>query len=442
MADYIYKIPDPEDLIPCPYEKAHMVRAKRFQYHLMKCRKNYVGKEFATCPFNARHEMPKPELRYHLSQCPDKAMLEPELRANAKGDDGTLFKGCTDVPAYDAYVVKSNENWDEEIPTYARIGIDPSFYQNKNIHRNVTGLKPSEKKEYYRSLNMTPEERENCVMFPCRNLHKGEEEEKLRRPHNKPQSYLGYQPDIPINPQSTVFAYSLSTLSMAGIGRGQPNPGHGSVSAARPAPGVGRSRGMVRPAMTTPGQPSPAPVPAPAPAVNGTNGYFTMGIGRGRGGMLQGLSNGVDNPTYVMPTVRRPISESIAATVAREAEESDSSRDGRSRSDSPSDDTDPNNVCSTKFENAKKQTKKLKKKLRQIEALEQKMQTLVLTDEEVMLFVVLTEDVIQGVNVVLIDKGLMSFVVLIDKWLMSFVVLIDKGLMSFVVLVDKGLMLF
>ena len=33
-----YTINDPEDLLECPYESAHMIRAKRMQYHLMKCR--------------------------------------------------------------------------------------------------------------------------------------------------------------------------------------------------------------------------------------------------------------------------------------------------------------------------------------------------------------------------------------------------------------------
>ena len=33
-----YRIPDPDELIECPYDRVHMVRAKRFQYHLMKCR--------------------------------------------------------------------------------------------------------------------------------------------------------------------------------------------------------------------------------------------------------------------------------------------------------------------------------------------------------------------------------------------------------------------
>jgi len=34
-----YKIPDPEQLIQCPYDRTHMRAAKRMQYHLIKCRK-------------------------------------------------------------------------------------------------------------------------------------------------------------------------------------------------------------------------------------------------------------------------------------------------------------------------------------------------------------------------------------------------------------------
>ena len=37
MAQYV--IPDPEDKLICPYDIVHVVRAKRFQYHLLKCRK-------------------------------------------------------------------------------------------------------------------------------------------------------------------------------------------------------------------------------------------------------------------------------------------------------------------------------------------------------------------------------------------------------------------
>ena len=30
---------DPDELIPCPYDKVHMVQRKKMPYHMMKCRK-------------------------------------------------------------------------------------------------------------------------------------------------------------------------------------------------------------------------------------------------------------------------------------------------------------------------------------------------------------------------------------------------------------------
>ena len=44
-----YQVNDPEDYLECPYDKTHMVRAKRFPYHLMKCRKVRSKRELQTC---------------------------------------------------------------------------------------------------------------------------------------------------------------------------------------------------------------------------------------------------------------------------------------------------------------------------------------------------------------------------------------------------------
>ena len=109
-----YTTRGPEDLVQCPYDRVHMVRAKRFPYHLMKCRKNYAGREYQTCPFNARHEMPKPELRYHMANCPDQAMVQQDILFNQQSnEEGVYFKGCTDVPAYNTWQApESSEDWD------------------------------------------------------------------------------------------------------------------------------------------------------------------------------------------------------------------------------------------------------------------------------------------------------------------------------------------
>ncbi|XP_054080583.1 gametocyte-specific factor 1-like [Rissa tridactyla] len=72
---------DPERLIQCPYNKHHRIRAGRFPYHLVKCRKSYpeVAKELATCPFNARHLVRQADLSDHIMKCNDKGILEQDI---------------------------------------------------------------------------------------------------------------------------------------------------------------------------------------------------------------------------------------------------------------------------------------------------------------------------------------------------------------------------
>lgn len=39
-----YKVLDPEQEIPCPYNRCEMIRAKRMPYHLIKCRRASTGR--------------------------------------------------------------------------------------------------------------------------------------------------------------------------------------------------------------------------------------------------------------------------------------------------------------------------------------------------------------------------------------------------------------
>ncbi|XP_015740993.1 gametocyte-specific factor 1-like isoform X4 [Coturnix japonica] len=72
---------DPERLIQCPYDKQHQIRACRFPYHLVKCRRSHpeVAKLLATCPFNARHLVPQADLADHISKCRDKVFIEYDI---------------------------------------------------------------------------------------------------------------------------------------------------------------------------------------------------------------------------------------------------------------------------------------------------------------------------------------------------------------------------
>ena len=47
-------------------------KLKKFQQHLLKCRKNHPDKDFVSCPFNAKHVMLRSEIRHHVSRCPDR----------------------------------------------------------------------------------------------------------------------------------------------------------------------------------------------------------------------------------------------------------------------------------------------------------------------------------------------------------------------------------
>uniref|UniRef100_A0A8C9ZSD5 CHHC U11-48K-type domain-containing protein n=1 Tax=Sander lucioperca TaxID=283035 RepID=A0A8C9ZSD5_SANLU len=81
---------DPEKLLQCPFDKNHQIRACRFPYHLIKCRKNHpkLAMELKTCPFNARHLVPKHELTYHTETCEDRISVDTEDEAD---DDAAPF---------------------------------------------------------------------------------------------------------------------------------------------------------------------------------------------------------------------------------------------------------------------------------------------------------------------------------------------------------------
>ncbi|XP_077154035.1 gametocyte-specific factor 1-like isoform X4 [Ranitomeya variabilis] len=72
---------DPERLLQCPYDSNHQIRACRFPYHLIKCRKNHggVANQLVTCPFNARHVLPRGQLSFHISRCDDKGCIEQDI---------------------------------------------------------------------------------------------------------------------------------------------------------------------------------------------------------------------------------------------------------------------------------------------------------------------------------------------------------------------------
>uniref|UniRef100_A0A8C4N2E8 CHHC U11-48K-type domain-containing protein n=1 Tax=Eptatretus burgeri TaxID=7764 RepID=A0A8C4N2E8_EPTBU len=72
---------DPDETFPCPYDPHHLVRASRFPYHIVQCRKNnpHIAKRMKACPFNARHIILKTEMERHVMRCPDKTTIAQDL---------------------------------------------------------------------------------------------------------------------------------------------------------------------------------------------------------------------------------------------------------------------------------------------------------------------------------------------------------------------------
>ncbi|XP_066061111.1 gametocyte-specific factor 1-like [Chamaea fasciata] len=103
---------DPERLIQCPLVKHHQIRARRFPYHLVRCKESNpeIAKKLATCPFNARHLIPRADLSDHIMKCNDKAFMEQDVVSRScEPPQDQLNNGSTwQAPPCD-------EDWDTEL---------------------------------------------------------------------------------------------------------------------------------------------------------------------------------------------------------------------------------------------------------------------------------------------------------------------------------------
>lgn len=245
-----YRIHDPEELLECPYDRVHMVRAKRFQYHLIKCRKNYTGTEYEKCPFNAKHQMPRPEFRHHLANCPDKAMVEPELNYAARRENGdeNLLKGCTDVPVYNDIDIESGEDWEAEVSAPVRVGpqYDNSYFERVQF-KDLSGFNKNQKAIINDNRLTTKQKMEELNNeIPYRNTGHGAEEENLRLPKTTSKAAMTRKPQVP-QPESSVFAYSIRQSQGRGRGMASSNPvtnGHAPAGNDTFAPTMPYGRGM------------------------------------------------------------------------------------------------------------------------------------------------------------------------------------------------------
>ncbi|XP_061386373.1 gametocyte-specific factor 1 homolog [Musca vetustissima] len=151
------------ELLQCPYEISHMIMRKRFQVHLVRCRKNHPKAEVVTCPFNVTHRVNKVELEWHLSNCFDRKSFEnfrnrpaPVVGLSSSIDrtfcesDATnrslSISLASDVTIVGGEFVEPTESWDDEpqVPSY-----NPTDYIHKaDVLRMPVGMTPSERNAF------------------------------------------------------------------------------------------------------------------------------------------------------------------------------------------------------------------------------------------------------------------------------------------------------
>ncbi|KAM9856139.1 gametocyte-specific factor 1-like [Aulostomus maculatus] len=101
---------DPDRLLQCPFDKNHHIRASRFPFHIIKCRKNHpkLASELETCPYNARHLVPKHKMKRHTEICEDRVPVDAD-----HDEDENKHRGWK-VPVRNWGAPEMIEDWDKE----------------------------------------------------------------------------------------------------------------------------------------------------------------------------------------------------------------------------------------------------------------------------------------------------------------------------------------
>lgn len=165
--------PGYNELLQCPYEKAHRIQAHAMSKHLFKCRKNHPHQKFVSCPFNESHRVAAPELKIHTQNCEDRASFDTYKYCIATGSGNVpecakepvlVYNNTPPKDPFKSYRDKSKTSDDEAEPEKKSSFLDddecwddmnvpaynPQKYCEKaNVIRKATLKTPSEKKAFY-----------------------------------------------------------------------------------------------------------------------------------------------------------------------------------------------------------------------------------------------------------------------------------------------------
>lgn len=146
-------LPGYEDLVECPYNKAHQIMSSRMQTHLYKCRKNYPDLKYIKCPFNETHDFPEQEMPNHVKVCPDRESLVrykltvATSAATFAEDEASSAQAAAPAPnrIYENDV-ESEDLWDAG-PSVRAYNPRANASRTNVIRKNI-GMTPSQKKAF------------------------------------------------------------------------------------------------------------------------------------------------------------------------------------------------------------------------------------------------------------------------------------------------------
>ncbi|KAL3192275.1 hypothetical protein MRX96_059244 [Rhipicephalus microplus] len=133
-----------EDLVQCPYEPNHKVKRTRIAIHMSKCKRTVGRPCLRPCLYNAEHLVPSMKSLFisHLGTCPDRSSSLP-VRQEAVDRPYVIPVASASRP-----LPEPEEMWGAGTPATHK----PREPALPPVFRQVHGLKPAERRLYYRSL--------------------------------------------------------------------------------------------------------------------------------------------------------------------------------------------------------------------------------------------------------------------------------------------------
>ena len=96
----------------CPYNKSHIIRAEKWDLHLMKCRENHPDSGIVMCKYVYGHHIPKENIEEHEKECYEE---QEEQRNKSPLNDKTFVIPHPLRNHVNGSVSSSDPEWEEEI---------------------------------------------------------------------------------------------------------------------------------------------------------------------------------------------------------------------------------------------------------------------------------------------------------------------------------------